>query len=115
MKKVAFVYPNEDISWLRKEINDLLSKKEIACFFDKKNIVFNEKEFVDEFGNTVRIDKLVVKKDSVDIIDFKSSIYDKEYIEKQLENYSRIIKSFYSGKEINKFVVDIEKKEVIKF
>ena len=115
MKKVAFVYPNEDISWLRKEINDLLLKKEIACFFDKKNIVFNEKEFVDEFGNTVRIDKLVVKKDSVDIIDFKSSIYDKEYIEKQLENYSRIIKSFYSGKEINKFVVDIEKKEVIKF
>ena len=115
MKKVAFVYPNEDISWLRKEINDLLSKKEIAGFFDKKNIVFNEKEFVDEFGNTVRIDKLVVKKDSVDIIDFKSSIYDKEYIQRQLENYSRIIKSFYSGMKINKIVVDVEKKEIIRF
>ncbi len=115
IRKVSFVYPNEDISWLKKMITDLLSDKKIASFFDKKNTVFNEKEFVDEFGNTVRIDKLVVKKDSVDIIDFKSSIYDKEYIQKQLENYSRIIKSFYSGKEINKFVVDIEKKEVIKF
>lgn len=115
INKVSFVYPNEDISWLKNTITDLLLNKQIACFFDKGNTVFNEKEFVDEFGNTIRIDKLVIKKDSVDIIDFKSSIYDKEYIQKQLENYSRIIKSFYFGKEINKFVVDIEKKEVIKF
>ena len=93
---------------------ELLSNKQIECFFDKKNNVFNEKEFVDEFGNTIRIDKIVVKEDSVDIIDFKNSIYDKEYIQQQLDNYHNIIKPFYSGKKINKFIIDIEKKEVIK-
>jgi ATP-dependent exoDNAse (exonuclease V) beta subunit len=115
MIKVSFVYPNEDISWLKKTMTDLLSNKEIASLFDNGNTVFNEKEFVDEFGNTIRIDKLVIKKDSVDIIDFKSSIYDKEYIQKQLENYSRIIKTFYCDLEINKFVIDIEKREIVKF
>ena len=106
------MYPNEDISWLERSVNNLLSNKDISCFFDKANKVFNEKEFVDKFGNTIRIDKLVVRNNCIDIIDFKSSIYDKEYIQKQIRNYYYVLSEIYKDKKINLFVVDIEKNEV---
>lgn len=112
MEKVSVMYPNEDISWLEKTINNLLLNKNVSCFFDKANKVFNEKEFVDKFGNTIRIDKLVVKNNDIGIIDFKSSIYDKEYIQKQIRNYYYVLSEIYKDKKINLFVVDIEKNEV---
>ncbi len=113
MEKVAIMYPNENINWLQQVLVDLLSNNEISRFFDKSNKVFNEKEFVDKFGNTIRIDKLVVKEDSIDIIDFKSSIYDKEYIQKQIKNYYYVLSEIYKDTKINLFVIDIEKKEVV--
>ena len=112
IEKTAVMYPNEDISWLPKILTDLLLNNNISCFFDKVNKVFNEKEFVDKFGNTIRIDKLVIKKDGIDIIDFKSSIYDKKSIKKQIKNYFYILREIYEDKKINLFVVDIEKNEV---
>jgi ATP-dependent exoDNAse (exonuclease V) beta subunit len=113
MEKVAIMYPNENINWLEPVLINLLSNNEISRFFDKSNKVFNEKEFVDKFGNTIRIDKLVVKKDSIDIIDFKNSIYDKEYIQKQIKNYYYVLSEIYKDKKINLFVVNIEKNEII--
>lgn len=113
IEKVSIMYPNNDISWLQQLLIDLLSNDEISCFFDKANKVFNEKEFVDKLGNTIRIDKLIIRKDSIDIIDFKSSIYDKEYIQKQIINYYFVLNDIYKDKKINLFVVDIEQNKVV--
>jgi len=113
MEQVSVMYPNEDIGWVKKKIIDLLSNKSVSCFFDKSNKVFNEKEFVDKFGNTLRIDKLVIKKDCIDIIEFKSSIYDKEYIQNQIRNYYYVLSEVYKDKKANLFVVDIEGNKVL--
>ena len=113
MDKVSVMYPNEDINWLQKKVTDLLLNSNISCFFDKSNNVFNEKEFVDKFGNTIRIDKLVIKKDSIDIVDFKSSMYDKNSIKKQVKNYYYVLREIYKNTKMNLFVVDIEKNKVI--
>lgn len=113
IKQVSVCYPNEDIAWLHKVLENLLSNAQIYYFFDKNNKVFNEKEFVDKFGNTIRIDKLVIRKDSVDIVDFKSSIYDKMYIKEQMKHYCSVVKEIYQNKKINCFVIDIENSEVI--
>ncbi len=110
VKGTMLVYSEQDSEDLRKTLNDLLSKPDIAKFFDKKNRIFNEKEFVDGYGNTVRLDKLVIKENEVDIIDYKTSIYDKEYITKQLQNYRSVIEELYPDTEIKCFVIETEKK-----
>lgn len=113
IEQVSITYPNEDISWLENILTQLLLNKKISCFFDKTNEVINEKEFVDKFGNTIRIDKLVIKQDCIDIIDFKSSIYDEQSIKKQLDNYKLVVKDIYPKKKIKTYVIDIEKNNVV--
>ena len=77
--------------------------------------MINEKEFVDKFGNTIRIDKLIIKSDTVDIVDFKSSMYLEQSIKKQLINYKHVMKDIYPKKKVNTYVVDIEKNMVVEF
>lgn len=115
VKETELIYSEQNTKKLREKITELLSKSDIAEFFDKKNKVFNEKEFVDKYGNTVRLDKLVIKDDEIDIIDYKTSIYDKEYIRKQLKNYSSVIKEIYPNKEIKCYVIETEKVAVSDF
>jgi len=108
VEKTKVVYSNNDTSSLKDKLLTLLSDKSIAELFNESNTVFNEKEYVDKFGNTIRIDKIIIKQNSVDIVDFKSSIYDKEYINNQMKKYVEIIRDIYVGKQINCYVLDIE-------
>ena len=110
---VSVQYPNGDILWLEPLLNKLLSDIKIAELFDDSNKVYNEKEFVDSFGNTVRIDKLIINENKIVIVDFKTSIYDLEIINQQMQKYLSIIKEIYSNKEVYCFVVDIEKIDVV--
>ena len=113
--QVLITYPNEDVNWLENVLTHLLLNEKISCFFCEQNEVINEKEFVDRFGNTIRIDKLVIKQDSIDIIDFKSSIYDEQNIKKQLIHYKSVVEDIYSKKQVNTYVVDIENNMVVEF
>ena len=115
VNKVKIVYPDENVDFLNKILTKLLSQKDILNFFEEENEVFNEKEFVDKFGNTLRVDKLVIRKGIINIIDFKSSMYDEDYIKKQMEKYYVTVKEIYSVKEISCFVIDIEKNCLIRF
>lgn len=108
VEKTKVVYSNNDTSSLKDKLLTLLSDKSIAALFNESNTVFNEKEYVDKFGNTIRIDKIIIKQNSVDIVDFKSSIYDKEYINNQMKKYVETIRDIYVGKQINCYVLDIE-------
>ena len=113
--QVLITYPNEDVNWLENVLTQLLLNEKISYFFCEQNEVINEKEFVDKFGNTIRIDKLVIKQDSIDIIDFKSSIYDEQNIKKQLIHYKSVVEDIYSKKQVNTYVIDIEKNMVVEF
>ena len=112
VKETELIYPDQDTSSLKKILKKLLSIPDIAVFFDKENKIYNEKEFVDRFGNTVRLDKLVIKDNEIDIVDYKTSIYDKEYIQKQMDNYRSVIKEIYPDKPIKCYIIEIEKNTV---
>lgn len=109
------VYSDNDINFLKEKLLSLLSKENVADLFNENNIVFNEKEYVDKFGNTIRTDKIIIKKKEVCIVDFKSSIYDKEYINSQMKKYIEILKDIYADKKISCYVVDIENENIHKF
>ena len=108
VEKTQVKYSNNNISNLKRKLLSLLSDEKISKLFNETNTVFNEKEYVDKFGNTIRADKIIIKSDSVDIVDFKSSIYDKEYINNQMKKYVETIKDIYVGKQVNCYVLDIE-------
>ncbi|MDD5022539.1 MAG: hypothetical protein PHR82_10505, partial [Endomicrobiaceae bacterium] len=76
--------------------------------FTVLDATYNEKEFIDVNGNTLRIDKLTVSDNTITIIDFKTSIYDKEIINFQMQNYISVINDIYQDKTIKCVVVDIE-------
>lgn len=109
----AVKYPNEDISWVEDLLKKLLNDVKIAEFFNDSNEVYNEKEFVDSFGNTIRIDKLIINKNKLSVIDFKTSFYNPEIINRQMLKYLSVIKEIYPDKEADCFVVDIEKTDVV--
>lgn len=109
------VYPDQDLKIFKEKLLSLLSDKDIASLFDERNIVFNEKEYVDKFGNTIRTDKVIIKQKEVCVVDFKSSIYDKEYINNQMKKYIEILKDIYADKEVTCCIVDIENEKLHDF
>ncbi len=115
VENTQLVYPDQDLKIFKEKLLSLLSNKEIASLFDERNIVFNEKEYVDKFGNTVRTDKIIIKPKEVCVVDFKSSIYDKEYINNQMKKYIEILKEIYTDKEVTCCIVDIENEKLHDF
>ena len=115
IKNAQNIYSNQDLSFLNKKISSLLLNKNIAALFNEQNTVFNEKEYVDKFGNTIRTDKVIIKHNEIYIVDFKSSIYDKEYINNQMKKYIEILKDVYVDKKIHCCVVDVEKEQLHNF
>ena len=115
IESTQLVYPDQDLKIFKEKLLSLLSDKNIASLFDERNIVFNEKEYVDKFGNTVRTDKIIIKPKEVCVVDFKSSIYDKEYINNQMKKYIEILKDIYADKEVTCCIVDIENEKLHDF
>jgi len=115
IESTQVVYPDQNLKNFKEKLLSLLSNKDIASLFDERNIVFNEKEYVDKFGNTVRTDKIIIKQKEVCVVDFKSSIYDKEYINNQMKKYIEILKEIYTDKEVTCCIVDIENEKLHDF
>ncbi len=73
-------------------------------FYSEGAAVFQEKQFIDRFGNTKRIDRLIVNEQTAMIVDFKSSRQEKEQIEQVCE-YMKIAQEIYPHKKIKGFLV----------
>ena len=62
--------------------------------------VYCEKEFVNEYGDTKRIDRLIVQETEVQIIDFKLSQGAEDEHQKQMDGYIELIKQFYPNHKV---------------
>ena len=71
--------------------------------------IYNEKEIINAFGDSFRIDKLIVDDNEIVVVDFKSSNYNKIEKKEQLKNYAVLISEIYLHKKIVIYIVDIEK------
>jgi ATP-dependent exoDNAse (exonuclease V) beta subunit len=108
-------FPFEDVSFVKEKLKQLFSSQEILEVFSyEKDRVFNEKEIVDLYGKSYRIDKLIVSDDSFTVIDFKSSNYDEEENKKQLETYVLLVSEIYPDKKAFAYIVDIDKNSLVK-
>lgn len=70
--------------------------------------VFQEKEVVDSFGNTKRIDRLIIKADEAWIVDYKLKAQPGTEYKEQLEGYRKIIKELYPRKRARCFIIFLE-------
>jgi ATP-dependent exoDNAse (exonuclease V) beta subunit len=95
------------------KITDLLRAQDIRRFFDlSAKDTRTEVEFVDRFGNTRRVDRLLVTDKEIWVIDFKSRRGAEEAAREQVREYMEILKEVYPGKIVSGFVVYIEEQEV---
>ncbi|MBU1122041.1 MAG: UvrD-helicase domain-containing protein [Candidatus Omnitrophota bacterium] len=110
VKRAVDLYPEVDnlFSW-EKKIGALLEAEMIKPFFYvEKGIIYREKEIVNIYGDTRRIDRLIVKEKEVWVIDYKLTDDFCDKYRKQVKEYMDIVKDIYPGREVKGFILYIE-------
>ncbi|MBI4845183.1 MAG: PD-(D/E)XK nuclease family protein, partial [Candidatus Omnitrophica bacterium] len=105
------------INEVSKLISGLLSSYEVKPFFyidESKDTVYREKELVNAFGHTKRIDRIIVRHDRVQVLDFKSAGTVKEEFKAQVKEYMRLISEIYPGKKVEGYILLLESQKVEK-
>ncbi|MCM8778860.1 MAG: UvrD-helicase domain-containing protein [Candidatus Omnitrophica bacterium] len=110
IEKVKVNFPYFDkYEEIRKTITTLLEKEEFKEFFSlAEGSLFQELELVDRFGNTQRIDRLIVKEDSVWLIDYKTGKERKDEDIEQVKTYLSILCEIYPGRELKGFLIYLD-------
>ncbi|UJH69213.1 UvrD-helicase domain-containing protein [Allomuricauda sp. SCSIO 65647] len=62
----------EELVYLQKKLDDVVQRPELSPFFSEDNDVFNEQEIITAEGNLLRPDRIVIKKNKVSLIDYKT-------------------------------------------
>lgn len=93
----------------------LLNKEELKfIFYVHDGEIFCEKEIVNKFGELKRLDRLIVKKNEIWIIDYKSTQEAKEIKIKQVLEYIGIIQEIYPQHTVKGFLVYLDEMELEK-
>ena len=81
------------------DIRSFINRKDVRPFFylPEEAQVFCEKEFVNAYGDTRRIDRLIVLKSEVWIVDYKLSPGAEEENQKQMQEYIALGRTVLSG------------------
>ena len=99
-----------NIDEVSEDIRDFINRKDVRPFFylpiDVK--VFCEKEFVNKYGDTKRIDRLIVLKDEVWVVDFKLSPSDEDKHQKQIQDYIELVQQFYPKHKVSGHILYLE-------
>jgi len=98
-----------DLSSYKSVVKKLIEKKELKdIFYADQAQVYCEKEVVNQFGDLKRIDRLIVRKSEVWIIDYKSSKESQDIHRKQIKEYIQIIKAIYPKREVKGFLIYLD-------
>ena len=101
-------YPDiVDIEKCLIKISDILTSPQTKQFFylSPEAQIYQEKEFVDKYGHTKRMDRLIITKKEVIIIDYKSSQENKEQSIAQILEYKNIASLIYPKRKINAYLI----------
>lgn len=98
----------------KKIIYNTVTNNSISEYFkikpDRK--VLLEQEFSDSNGKLFRMDRVILDKDSVTLIDYKTGDKDKDKYVSQMKIYSKILTDVFPDKKINSFIVFVDSGEV---
>lgn len=130
----------EDEKKLEKEIIEIIKKatnetREICSFDEIKEVILkfllskevkkyfltvtgrtikNEQEFTDEKGHLLRMDRVIIDKESVTVMDFKTGKKETEEnnYKRQLRKYMKILREIYPDKTVNGAIAYIDLVEI---
>jgi len=85
------------------DIRSFINRTDVRPFFYLTDDaqVFCEKEFVNKYGDTKRIDRLIVLKNEIWIVDFKLTTGAEAEHQKQMEGYIELVRQFYPKHKIS--------------
>ncbi len=117
IRQARFKFPYfEDFSGVRAMLAGLINSEPARRFFFLKEsgaVCYQEKEVVNSYADTKRIDRLIDFKDEVWIIDYKSRAEgDDASYSLQVKEYAGIAKDLYPGKKIKAFLLYLEELKV---
>ncbi|MFH1423064.1 MAG: 3'-5' exonuclease, partial [Planctomycetota bacterium] len=99
------------IAALEKIISSKTTKQFFHCGDNVK--IYREKEFVDKYGRTYRIDRLIMRDKEVQIIDFKSSAENKKEHVMQVNEYVQIVRDVYPDKKVSGYLLYMDEVKVV--
>lgn len=112
LQETALAFPQlEDITAVKERLAELISRPDLKRFFYCEGAVFNEKEMVNAFGHTKRCDRLIVRKDQVWIVDFKSTRDVEGRDRGQVEEYQMMLRDIYPDRAIKGFLIYLDSLE----
>ena len=93
------------------DLHSFITREDIRPYFylPTDAQVFCEKEFVNAYGDTKRIDRLIVLEDEVWIVDFKLSLAAEDEHQKQMDGYIELVKQFYPKHKMSGHVLYLQK------
>jgi len=101
---------------IKKIIDAFFSNTDFLRFFalQDDDIVYTEKEIIDEKGNIHKVDRMIIHADNtIDIVDFKSGETQNEEHREQLNRYARIVGRIYPGSAVRRHLAYIEEGKVV--
>ena len=114
LAKARVLFPFvEDFSGPEAIIRKFLQQEAAKKFFylaDGK--VFQEKDVIDCFGATKRIDRFIVKEKEAWIVDYKSKADQASSYKEQLDAYKRIVKEIFPDKAVKCFIISLEDSKI---
>lgn len=113
-QSVALRFPFfKDWCKLEVETRGLISRDELKNFFYAGgDQVHCEYEIVDRFGNTKRLDRLIIRADSADVLDFKSSREGQNEHLAQVRDYMLLLSALHPSKKVRGWVVYMDDGQV---
>lgn len=90
---------------LKRLLDDGVLRK---LLFTEDGAVFREKEIVTSAGLTRRIDRLVVGRDAVRVIDYKTSRIDGDGYREQVKGYMSLVQALYPDKKVSGHILYID-------
>ncbi len=118
-KKKRITCRHNEIEEIKRCIKKVVTDSSIKDFFVHKpgRIVKNEMEIVSSTGELFRIDRALIDKEKITIIEYKTGIENHLRTEHifQVKNYMNLIKKIYPRKLISGIIayIDIDKSEII--
>ena len=92
------------------KLSIFLARADVRRFFeiDSQTEVFCEQEIVNRFGDAKRLDRLMISKDKIWIVDFKTSHAEEEEHQKQIKEYEQLVISLYPKHKTEGFLVYLD-------
>ena len=101
---------------IQKIIVNFFTNAQFMQFFKphEGDIVFTEKEIIDEKGAVYKIDRMILHNDNtIDIIDFKSGESQIEEHREQINRYGQLVRRMYPGRDVRRHLLYIEEDTVV--